>query len=352
MTASLIFLTNAPPTINLGQRGAMQIDIWHGETQRIGHLGLAQDDFNVLGSVSEDVVALSYVVGRGLPVPLTIGRHALGCGDTRRLARNGHFNVDIPIACLDDGKNEIVITARDVAGNEISERVMVYREAGHCNLPVFIDWSQVTNLQDVGQCVDGHWGLMGGGLRTMHTGYDRVFLIGETTWQDYEVTVPVTIHCVDEETGPVSGGNGVGILMRFCGHVIGGPLKFPPGQPKWGYQPFGAIAWLRWMGRSLKPPQKQFYNGGHNGMMDHGDYPIVEGHTYWMKARCETLPDHETGAGVTRYSFKIWENDEVEPQAWAWEEVQASEHALRRGGVVLLAHHVDATFGNVEVHQV
>ncbi|MFT5366266.1 MAG: hypothetical protein ACI8V2_001213 [Candidatus Latescibacterota bacterium] len=327
----------------------MHIYVWHGATQRIGHLGQAQDDFNVMGEVSDDVVALSYVLGRGLPVPLTIGRDPNGCGDTRRLARTGHFNVDMPIECLSLGNNEIVLTARDLTGHEISETVIVSREDGNYVLPVLIDWDQVNDPQDVGQYVDGHWGLDGGGLRTLHTGYDRVFLIGETTWQDYEVTVPVAINHVDVETGPVSGGNGLGILFRFCGHVIGGALQFPPGQPRWGYQPFGSIAWLRWMDRAKKPPQKQFYMGGHNHMIDHGTYPIVEGNTYWMKARCETLPDSAKGEGVTRYSFKVWAKDESEPVRWAWEETQACQHALRQGGVVLLAHHVDATFGNVVI---
>ena len=38
-----------------------------------------------------------------------------------------------------------------------------------------------------------------------------------------------------------------------------------------------------------------------------------------------------------------------EPDGWAWTVTQASPHALRRGGLVLLAHHVDATFGDVRV---
>lgn len=327
----------------------MHINIWHGLKQRVGHLGHAQDDFNVMGEVSDDVVALSYVLPRGLPVPLNIGRGPNDCGDTRRLAATGHFNADIPIVCLDEGDNEVVLTARDIEGQTISETVVVRRENGNCALPVSIDWSLLDHPQDVGQCVDGHWRREDGGIRTVHTGYDRIFLIGEKTWQDYEVTVPVSIHRVDVETGPMSGGNGLGILFRFCGHIIGGPSKFPSGQPKWGYQPFGAIAWLRWMDRAKKPPQKQFYTGGHNGMIGYGTYPIVEGHTYWMKARCETMPDAANGEGVTKYAFKIWTLDETEPQQWDWEEVQTCQHALRQGGVVLLAHHVDATFGNVVI---
>jgi hypothetical protein len=33
------------------ERFAREIEIWHGEHQRVGHLGDAQDDFNLLGRV-------------------------------------------------------------------------------------------------------------------------------------------------------------------------------------------------------------------------------------------------------------------------------------------------------------
>ena len=64
--------------------------------------------------------------------------------------------------------------------------------------------------------------------------------------------------------------------------------------------------------------------------------------------RCMTLPDDGT-EGVTRYSFKLWKESEIEPTRWNWEVDQKSQHALRKGGVVLLAHHVDATFGDVHI---
>lgn len=100
------------------------------------------------------------------------------------------------------------------------------------------------------------------GLRTAHMGYDRLFLIGDQSWQDYEVTAVVTIHEIAAETGPVSGGNGLGLILRFAGHVVGGPSRFPIAQPKWGYLPLGAIAWLRWRkGRPDDPALKQFFPG-------------------------------------------------------------------------------------------
>jgi hypothetical protein len=71
--------------------------------------------------------------------------------------------------------------------------------------------------------------------------------------------------------------------------------------------------------------------------------------TYVLKALCQTLPEDEQGRGVTRYAFKFWHGATDEPQAWDWEQLQASRHALRRGGVALLAHEVDASFGGISI---
>ena len=99
---------------------------------------------------------------------------------------------------------------------------------------------------------------------------------------------------------------------------------------------------------SLRPPLKQFYRGDGDGTSDHGTFPVeVEGR-YRIRARCEMLSD-VNGEGVARYSSKIWANGDVEPADWDWVETQTSDTALRSGGVALLAHHVDATFGDVTV---
>ena len=49
------------------------------------------------------------------------------------------------------------------------------------------------------------------GLRTQHTSYERLFLIGNDAWTDYQITVPITIHAVDTLLGPYSGDNGLGV---------------------------------------------------------------------------------------------------------------------------------------------
>lgn len=326
------------------------LTVWYGLHQQIGHLGHAQADFNLLGHVQDPdgIALLTYQLNEATPETLSVGPGRFG--DGRRLGARGDFNADIPLARLRRGSNTVLLTATDSTGAEAVVRVQVDRSEGDgYALPVEINWADIDDLQNVGQIVDGKWGLSETGLRTLETGYDRIFLIGDTTWQDVEVTVPVTIHRVEAETGPRSGANGVGILMRFTGHAVGTYRDWPDEQPKWGYQPFGAIGWLRWNDGAAMLPYRQFYHGDANAMDNFGTFPIQEGVTYWMMMRAETLPDTNEGYGVTRYAWKIWPDGQDEPTAWSFEVTQSSEHALRRGGVVLLAHHVDASFGNVRI---
>jgi hypothetical protein len=349
LLAQDIHASKEMPAGSTARKGKIEINIWHGLQQKVGHLGYAQHDFNLMGNVVaiEQLDTLAYSLNGAPDVGLNVGRGKFG--DNRRLVAPGDFNADIPVSLLRPGQNTIVVTAKDAKGRKTTIKSYVEKVKGNYPLPVRIDWNKVKDPQVAGQYVDGEWAIENGGLRTLRTGYDRVFLIGDTTWQDYEVSVPFTVHRVDSETGPVSGGNGLGLLMRFTGHVNGGPGNFPTGQPKWGYQPFGCIGFLRW--KKNEPDGeafKQFYRGDKNHIENYGTIAIKPGNVYHMRMRCVTLPD-EGVEGVTRYSWKIWQEGETEPSAWDWEVVQKSEHALRKGGLVLLAHHVDVTFGNVTV---
>lgn len=322
-----------------------RIQVWHGVEQRVGHLGDAQADFNLMGAVRQpdQLVALQYGVNDAIPVELNVRGY-------RRLAADGHFNADIPIASLEPGENTVILEGRFADGGKVRREVTVERLSGSTPLPLAIDWAEVADPQDVGQYVDGEWRLDAQGLRTAHTGYDRLFLIGERDWQDYEVTAEVTVHGVTEATGPVSGGNGLGFMLRFAGHTVGGADRFPVAQPKWGYQPFGAIAWLRWdKGDPQGPAVRQFMGGRVGDAIDHGTFQVEPGMGYVIKVRAQTLPDDAQGQGVTRYAFKIWPASEQEPAAWDWQEDLASASALRRGAVGLLAHHVDVSFGKIRI---
>jgi hypothetical protein len=350
------------------------IKVWHGLKQKIGHLGMPQEDFNLMGEVSgpDSVVSLKYRLNDKPEIELTIGRGEYGF---RRLAMEGHFNADIPVNNLNIGQNKITLTALDSKGKSVSVTVYIEKTFGNYPLPVYIDWKKVSNPQNVGQYIDGEWILEENGLRTKHSGYDRIFLIGDQNWKDYEVTVPVTINQVDIPSLPRTFKNGLGLLLRFSGHIVGGYRQFPAAQPKWGYQPFGGIGWLRWKkGKQNEAPSQQFYTGYADETLDFEDYPVEPGGTYWMKMQCETLAELpqvpmiqekaitlKDGTKIdipeipiekeviTLYSFKIWDQDQPEPEGWSWQVAQVSRHALRSGALALLAFHVDATFGNILV---
>ena len=323
----------------------LALDVWHGASQRVGHLGDAQDDFNLMGIAQGR--ELSYRLNGGAPVTLTLPREAFGF---RRLGGSGHFNADIPIGELHLGSNAVVLTLADRAGATLERTVNVERLAGSTPLPYRIDWSDVSDAQNVGQYVDGEWQLTPDGLRCEQLAYDRLFLIGERTWRDYDVRTSVTIHQVAAETAPRSGGNAVGLLMRFAGHSTGGPLEFPEAQPVWGYLPFGTIGWLRWVkGEPAGPATVEHYRGDRNELASFATHEVKPGSSFNLRMTCETLPETATGLGATRYRFKVWQVAHSEPEAWAFDIVQESDFALTSGGLALVAHHVDATFGDVTI---
>jgi hypothetical protein len=72
-----------------------RIEVWHGQQQKVGHLGLAQPEFNLMGRIQdpEKLLSLQYALNDSTPVELNFRSY-------RRLARDGHFNADIPIASL------------------------------------------------------------------------------------------------------------------------------------------------------------------------------------------------------------------------------------------------------------
>ena len=275
------------------------IDVWYGTNQQFGHIGNPQPYVNILGNVSDtdgdflrdSSSTLEYTLNGTGPFTLAIGP------DGRRLAEAGDFNIDINIADLLDGDNTVVITATDDASNSSEETVTVNYTSGNTwPLPYSVDWSTVTNIGDVAQVVDGKWGLVAGGVRTTEPGYDRLIAFGEMPWDDYEVTVPITIHDIDS-TG------GVGILMRWNGHNDDPP--FDGYQPYAGYLPLGAIGWYR-NGSSKR--LEFFENGDTKGAVSK---TLTEETTYIFKMRVET----EAGVGGL-YSLKVWEQGTAEPSSW------------------------------------
>jgi len=161
--------------------------------------------------------------------------------------------------------------------------------------------------------------------------------IGDETWDDYEVTVPITIHGFDPppfnpESGPAAV---VGLVLRWPGHTDWGNQ-----QPEIGFFPTGAsgIYHIGENSTSLRIP----------GNFEDPPVPkqsrtLSLGVPYVFKLRVETVP----GVGGL-YSFKVWEQGQAEPPAWDLIRQEGLEDP-QQGCVLLWTHHVDASFGNVTV---
>jgi hypothetical protein len=305
-------------------------------------LGRAQEDFNVLGHVepAAGLQSLSYSLNGAAP-------QALSWHGYRRLAREGDFNIDIALQSLDKAINTVDIRAATPSATA-TKQLTIARGNGNQSLPVTIDWQGVSDGQEVGQYVDGKWAVGAQGLGVVESGYDRLFLIGNQQWQDYDARIALRIDGVDANTSAQSGANGVGVVARFGGHVVGGFRNFPWAQPKWGYLPLGCIAWLRWTQGAAQPPALCYYPGDSDGQRCFDSYPVTLGGWHTMRIQAQTQPDRE-GAGVSVYRFKIWPATSAEPPQWHWEVSQRSTNALRRGGLALIAHHVQATFGAISI---
>jgi hypothetical protein len=314
------------------------INIWYGSTQSFGQLGNPQKWINVLGNVSDPdgVASFVYALNGGAPSPLSIGTSD---PESRRLAEPGDFNVEIDRAALAIGANQVVITATDTLANQSAATVMLQYAGGNVwPLPYSINWASVANLQDVVQIVDGQWAVQPGGARPVAMAYDRVLALGDLTWSNYEVTVPITVHATDSAAyNPISIGPGVGLVLRWREHS-NSPVSCA--QPHCGWLPWGASGWYNWAAND-----GAFYLGGDNVVLvyDTSLRKLQLGTPYVWKMRVDTPPGQRG-----YYRLKVWPQSQTEPEQWDLQALGGPSDVLT-GSVLLVAHHVDATFGNVSI---
>ena len=311
--------------------GGPVVDVWYGSEQNFSQIGLAQQWVNILGNASDPdgVSSLTYSLNGGMALPLSMGPF-------RRLDRVGDFNVELDSAELIDGTNLLVITATDSLDNVTQENVTINFEAGNIwPMPFFTNWSAITHIQDAAQIVDGLWALESDHVRPVELGYDRILAIGDIQWTDFEVVVPITIHGIDPggfawpSVAPA-----VATTLRWQGHAA-----WDDSQPRWGYFPIGAGPWY------------EFHEDGSGSLRLQGDSwstsdpaarVLAYDVSYLWKTRVQTLP-----SGVSQYSFKLWEDGQPEPEGW---DITGQESGdLPGGSLLLIAHEVDASFGDVSI---
>jgi len=321
------------------QADAEEISVWYGSSQNFGHIGEPQAQINVLGTVLTPTgpISAAFTLNGGATQPLSLGP------DKRRLAEEHDFNVEIPYGELVTGTNTIVVTATDHLSKTVSRTIKVDYDPGNMWPTNYVaDWGS-GSVQSIAQVVDGQWSNSGGVLRPLVLNYDRLVAIGDIDWRDYEVTVPFTIHAIDQEGfRRPSNGPGVGLLLRWQGHY-----QQANEQPTTGWQNFGAIGWFRWSriesGAIIAGEQMLAY-GGREIATNPAKTPSFEV-PYLMKMSVQSSPNANRDS---YYRFKVWRANEPEPLTWDMESFGRAGEPLT-GSLLLVAHHVDVSFGDVTV---
>ena len=333
------------PGRTAGVTGGPTINVWYGSPQRFGQEGVPQRRINILGNVSTanpPLSAFTYTLNGNDDVPLSVGP------DLRRLSKSGDFNVDIPVEDLSPGNNTLAIHATDNMGSTTTATMTISWTPGKVWPGMYsVNWSNATTLSDSVQVVDGLWAIDGGWVRTTQPGYDRLIAIGDSSWTDYEVQTQVYVSSVDASDtayDETNAGPAVGFLLRWNGHTDQPAFVPPITQPLTGYLPYGAIGWYH------------FRNHKGNGLTDRWE---LMGNNLNIFATDESTPlpvasifnlkmRVKTSGGQGTYSLKAWENGTNEPSSW----MLTGQGALTdpaHGSLLLLAHHIDVSFGAVRV---
>ena len=311
------------------------IQVWYGDTQTFGDPGETQRWVNVLGDVATDgLTSLTFSLNNGPEQNLSLGP------DTRRLEEFGDFNVEIDFDDLDGSSTDDVIriTANYSDNSQYTRDVTIDYESGATWAPDYsIDWSTVTDLQDVVQVVDGRWELTPDGVRTTETGYDRILAVGDRTWDNYEANLSLTLNQMNP--GTVRDGAGLGFGMLWNGHTND---PFPGWQPHVGYNPIVSPFFNQRDGSFILHDHPD-WSSPH---LDQTGFSFTEGATYNVTIRVE-----QTNVIDRAYSFKIWEEGTTEPVGWTLAGVDQVTEPLT-GGFLLIAHHWDITFHDLDITEI
>ena len=313
------------------------IDVWYGLNQQFGVVGQAQRWINVLGSIgeSEHQQALFYRLNGAPKKQLTLG------SDLHRLAKRGDFNIELGWNEVTQGENRLVILME--SRNEILDSVLVKLHVEKENewpLPYVVDFVEVKDLQSVVQVVDGNWILTESGVRTSEPYYDRVLSLGDSSWQDYQVHIELTIHgwAPSEPGPPTYNVTHFGTALRWRGH------HQDERQPSRRWYPLGAQGEFLLMKSQDSCRWRILFDGGRHKPQEYGlsNKEVDTNQRMHIKASVKTLAD-----GRSQYQFKQWLSDANEPNGW--DVIGLEEKDYPSGSLCLVPHNSDVTLHRVEV---
>jgi len=302
------------------------IDVWYGPTQSFGQPGVPQTWVNILGDVfAEGLDTLTYSLNGGAERTLSVGP------DAHRLEKAGDFNIDIAYAELDPSATDDVVSiiARYDDGSVHTQDVTIqYEDGADWPKDYAIDWSGVSNIQDVAQVVDGNWALTGDGVRPDELGFDRFIALGDDSWDFYEARLAVTPH----DMSAVGGLFGFGLWWN--GHTDDSAIQW---QPLRGFTPSEFLFYNQHTGT---PHFEIFPN------INDTNYALAEGTRFNFVIRVE-----QSGTFDRAYKMKVWEEGTAEPVDWLMDLVIDYDDPIT-GSFALVTHHYDIEFHDLDITEI
>jgi len=296
----------------------------------------------------DSLASLTYSLNGGAVLPLSVGPVP---SKPQRLVDEGDFNADIATDLLLEGTNTVTITAQDRDGGSPTVETVTFDYTGGTvwPLPYTIDWASKSRIEDWVQIVDGRWTLEGDSVRTAQLGYDRTLAIGDLTWDNYELTVPVTVHGLDpvcvNNPSDCRGSPAVHLAARWQGHY-----DWDDSQPEIGYYPIGGAASYRYSNLSIACSRSQcpgslIVRGNQwQTLVQDTSRQLPFGVTYLFRLRAETLADGHY------YRVKMWQQGQPVPAQWDLSGVEPlTSSSLANGSALLVGHNVDVSFGDVSI---
>lgn len=328
------------------------INVWYGASQNFGGRGNPQQWVNILGNASATtgITSLTYSLRGGPEMPLTLG------DKNKRLVYIGDFNIELDKGDLISGPNSVLIKLVEGNGIVTTKNVTVnYTPGVVWNESYDAKWDNTLGVQASAQVVDGNWTINAQDNLVLkdpiyqHIGYDRLVAIGDMgnaagkVWTDYEVTVPITVRALD----PTASASGVGVMTRWQGHTQD---LADPDQPRLRWDRIGALGWYQWKQSSgeegLSVIGYKWWGGTSSAKVWEFNKP------YMLKMSVQSAADITGNPSDARlyYRLKLWKQGTAEPFDWDVEGFTPSAKTVSpSGSVVLIAHNIDAEFGDVKI---
>lgn len=321
------------------QDSANKTEIWYGMQQLFGNAGFPQPMINIIGQVSnhDELHSLSYRFLKNRS-PLPTGPSAF------RLAEPGEFNIEIDRTKLTPGDYQLAIIAMYKDGVITREEVGFRLENRNVPLPFHVYWPDVKCIQDLAQVVDGKWEITDKGLRNSNVGYDRSVVIGDSSWQDYDLTAEFTLHSVSDKPTTFAWPSmhvAMHIAVRWQGHEDWGDIY-----PRRGWSGFGALFSYVYEKDRQEKMIWIYDQIEKRSIKQSVPYSIETGMVYILRARVFSPPGK-----VSVYQMKLWKQGEPEPAEWEL-EAEGRPGEPEKGSILLVSHHADISFKYVQINEV